>query len=193
MYLCIILLFISGCSVGYKKVDGKWLYVTWDEGQGNRTYPMNADDATFEVLEQGKYAKDKNKVYYQMDPIPGADPATFVFLKGGDYVKDKNHVYIRNYPVINADPQSFVEIEYPYAKDKKSIYCGTLPMMVKNIEEFEVIQGSKNDFITSDEDYFIQDNKEYSFLKDYPGNTVVTSWGGKAKTKTEYFHGCGTK
>jgi len=187
-------LFLSGCSTGYRKIDGKWSYVTWDEGNGYKTYPLGADEATFEVLENGKYAKDKNKVYYQRYPMAGADPATFVLLEGKQYAKDKDHVYLLEYQVINADPNSFTEIALPYARDKKNIYCGTVPLDVKNIEEFEVIK-SASMLVTTDKDVFIKEgeNKEYSFLKDIPVDTVVTSWGGKAKTKTEYFEGCNKK
>jgi DKNYY family len=190
--LCVILLFFSGCGVGYRKVDGKWSYVTWDEGHGYQIYPLGADEVTFEVLENGKYAKDKNKVYYQRYPISGADPATFVLLNGKQYAKDKDHVYLLDYQVINADPDSFKEIAFPYARDKKIIYCGTVPLDVKNIEEFEVIQSASGYDISSKDD-FIRRNKEYSFLRDIPVDTVVTSWGGKAKTKTEYFEGCNKK
>jgi len=187
-------MFLSGCSAGYRKIDGKWSYVTWDEGNGYQTYPLGADEATFEVLENGKYAKDKNKnkVYYQRYPIPEADPATFVLLKGKQYAKDKDHVYLLEYQVINADPNSFKEIAFPYARDKKNVYCGTVPLDVKNIEEFEVIQSATGYDITSKDD-FVRRNEEYSFLRDIPVDTVVTSWGGKAKTKTEYFEGCNKK
>jgi DKNYY family protein len=187
--LCVILVFLSGCSTGYRKIDGKWSYVTWDEGHGYRTYPLGADEGTFEVLESGKYAKDKHKVYYQRYPISGADPASFVLLNGKQYAKDKDHVYLLEYHVINADPSSFKEIAFPYARDKKNVYCGTVPLDVKNIEEFEVTQSASGYDITSKDD-FIRRNKEYSFLRDTPVDTVVTGWGGKAKTKTEYFEGC---
>ncbi|MCI0662069.1 MAG: DKNYY domain-containing protein [Acidobacteria bacterium] len=193
--LCGIILCFSGCQVGYKKVDGKWSYVTWNEAEGYRTHKIGADDSTFEILGNKKYAKDKNKVYYKGDPILGADPLTFVLLEGGDYAnyaKDKDHVYLLYYPVLNADPNSFSEIKFPYAKDKKSIYCGTLPMSVKNIEEFEVLQ-SASGYIISGKD-FIEHKEEYSFLKDLPQDTVVVySNEGKAKTKTEYFEGCKKK
>jgi hypothetical protein len=188
---CIVLIF-SGCNTGYRKVDGKWSYVTWDEGHGYRTNPLGADDATFKVLDNKEYAKDKKTVYYKGDSIGGADSGTFVLLKSGPYGKDKNHVYLLDTVIVNADPNSFIDIEYPYAKDEKSIYCGTLPMNVKNIEEFEVIQPGKG-YVMSDKDSFIERNKEYSYLKDYPVNGVIYTLGGQAKTKTEYFEGCKKK
>jgi hypothetical protein len=193
-----IILIFSGCNTGYRKVDGKWSYVTWDEGNGYRTNPLGADDATFKVLNNAEYAKDKNNVYYQGRPIVGADADSFVLLKGGPYAKDKNHVYLLYVVVVNADPTSFKQIEYPYARDKKDIYCGTLPMNVTHMEEFEVIQPGEGYHI-ADKDDFIKRNKEYSYLKDYPGDTVITlddlmgRGSGKAKTKTEYFEGCKKK
>jgi hypothetical protein len=59
-------------------------------------------------------------------------------------------------------------------------------MNVKNVEEFEVIESGKM-LTTTDKDFFIKRNKEYSYLKDYPGSAVIYSFGGKARTRTEYF------
>jgi hypothetical protein len=191
LLFCIVLVF-SGCNTGYRKVDGKWSYVTWDEGNGNRTKSLGADDATFKVLNNREYAKDKDNVYYKGGLIAGADAGTFELLKGGPYAKDKNHVYLLDATVINADPTSFTEIGYPYGKDKKGIYCGTMPMNVGNIEEFEVIQPGTG-YIMHDKNDFIRLNKEYSYLKDDPVDGVIYSFGGKAKTKTEYFEGCKKK
>jgi hypothetical protein len=188
---CIILIF-SGCNTGYRKVDGKWSYVTWDEGHGYRSNPLGADDVTFKVLGNKEYAKDKNNVYYKGSLLVGADAGTFVLLKSGPYAKDKNHVYLLDTVIVNADPNSFTEIEYPYSRDKKGVYCGTLQMNVGNIEEFEVVQPGEG-YIMSDKDFFIERNKEYSYLNDYPVNGVIYSFGGKAKTKTEYFEGCKKK
>jgi hypothetical protein len=185
---CVVLIF-SGCSTGYRKVDGKWSWVTWDEGHGYRSNPLEADDATFEVLDNKEHARDKSNVYYKGGRIVGADAGTFVLLKGGPYAKDKNHVYLLDTMVINADPNSFTELKYPYTRDKKGIYCGTLPMNVTNVEEFEVIQPGRG-YVRSEKDFFIGLNKEYSYLKDYPINSVIYSLEGKAKTKTEHFEGC---
>jgi hypothetical protein len=207
----------------YRKIDGKWSYVTWDEGHGYHTYPLGADEATFEVLENGKYAKDKNKVYYQRYPLPGADPSTFTIiskgedyakdknkvfyqgtvipgadpntyhlLKGTHYAKDKDQVYIYSSPIISADPQTFTAIKFPYARDKNNIYCGTLKLDVQNIAEFEVIEPAKYLYVTDKND-FVERNKEFSYLRDYPIDTVVSTVSGKAKTKTEYFEGCKKK
>jgi hypothetical protein len=188
---CVALMF-SGCNTGYRKVDGKWSYVTWDEGHGNRTKPLEADDATFKVLDNKEYATDKNNVYYKGHIIVGADAGTFVLLKGGPYAKDKDHIYLLDTIVINADPSSFTELGYPYARDKKNVYCGTLPMNVTNIEEFEVV-GTGKGYIMHDKGDFIRLNKEYSYLKDYPVDGVIYAFGGQAKTKTEYFEGCKKK
>jgi DKNYY family protein len=183
------MLIFSGCNTGYKKVGGKWSYVIWDEGHGYRTTPLGADDATFTVLDNKEYAKDKNNVYYKGSRIVRADAGTFVLLKGGPYARDKNHVYLLDTIVINADPNSFTEIEYPYAKDMKGVYCGTLPLNVANVAEFEVVQPGKG-YIMDEKNFFIESNKEYSYLKDYPVDGVIYAFGGLAKTKTEYFEGC---
>lgn len=55
----IAVLAISGCDVGYKDDGGAPIYVTWDEGQGLREWPIKgADAATFEVLRQDAFPRD---------------------------------------------------------------------------------------------------------------------------------------
>lgn len=188
LYLLFVILLFSGCNTGYRKVEGRWSYVTWDEAHGYTTKPLGADEATFNVLGNKQYAKDKNNVYYQGRPIDKADASTFVMIKGGPYSKDKNHVYLLDTIVINADPNTFTVINYPYARDKKGVYCGTVPVNVINIGEFEVIQPCKG-YLWHQKDDFIRINPEYSYLKDYPVGGFIYCFGGKAKTKTEYFEG----
>jgi hypothetical protein len=85
-----------------------------------------ADPGTFEPIYShlgygdGQYAKDKNRVYFMDQPIPGADAATFVPLLEEEgfasaYSKDAHHVWyidIHDYIVLSAaDPSSF-SLEY---------------------------------------------------------------------------------
>jgi hypothetical protein len=87
---------------------------------------------------------------------------------------------------------SMLVLYHPYFFRMQTYWCGTLRMNVKNVEEFEVIQPGYG-YISSEKNSFIERNKEYSYLKDYPVNSVIRSFGGKAKTKTEYFEGCNVK
>jgi hypothetical protein len=55
---------------------------------------MTVDNASFTILTDVRYAKDKNKVFIQGSEIKNADPNTFEMLLKDEYSKDKNHVYL---------------------------------------------------------------------------------------------------
>ena len=128
--LGLMLLVSSGCGVGYQKVNGKWSYVVWDEGNGRRSLALNADQASFTKLGHKDYAKDKDAVFYQNDPIPGADPATFELLRDPIYSRDASHAYVIGHAIDGADPRTFAVLEAPFSKDADNVYCGTRRMDV---------------------------------------------------------------
>ena len=73
----IAVLAISGCDVGYKDDGGAPIYVTWDEGQGLREWPIKgADAATFEVLGEDAFPRDASTFFFETHAIEGADPST---------------------------------------------------------------------------------------------------------------------
>ena len=127
----------AACGAGYQQVDGRWSYVTIDEGRGKTVYKLDADEKTFTVIQAGKYAKDKDRVFYEAQPIPGADPATFRLFDPFPYAKDKAHVFIMTATIRGADPSTFAIIHTPYGRDAKHIYDGTLPMDVADMTHFE--------------------------------------------------------
>ena len=175
----------TGCISGYKKVDGRWAYVTWDEAAGRRISPLLVDVDNLQKLKKKEYAKDKNYVFLRGHVIPDADPATYTLIDGSHYAVDKDNVYLFYYKVPCADPKTFVVLGFPYAKDASTVYCGTLPLNVQNIDEFEVIQSSGNTTIT-DAKAFIQRNKEYSYLDTLQLDAVVYG-DGTAQTKSKKF------
>ena len=140
--LVLMLLIGSGCGVGYQKVNGRWSYVIWDEGNGRRSLDLNVDQASFTKLGHKDYAKDKDAVFYQNDPIPGADPATFELLRDPIYARDASRAYVMGHPIDGADPRTFAVLESPYSKDARSIYCGTRRMDVADTGKFKVLKGS---------------------------------------------------
>lgn len=103
---------------------------------------IGVDPATFKVLDDGDYTKDKNGVYYRVTGvydknrmlthfspgvIAGADPSSFTTLinerSGGGYTKDKNSVYKWGIPVTGIDPATFTLIDRGvYNKDKNGVY-----------------------------------------------------------------------
>jgi hypothetical protein len=179
-------MFLIGCSKGYEKTDGKWTYVSHDEGAGKRVKYLNVDNATFKILENKDYAKDKNHVYLNGEQIRNADPKTFHYLSE-DYSADKNNVFLDLETIINADPKTFKILDFPYSKDSKKIYCGTLPLMTSDIENFIVIKpGSmKNTELTAS---FINLNPKYSWIDTLKFSGVIYG-DGEGRTKREKFDG----
>ena len=177
---------IAGCNTGYQEVEGKWSFVTWDEGHGTRVNPLDVDPATFQVLKNKDYAKDDKTVFFLGSPIEGAHAPSFETLKGKYFAKDQDHVFLRSFTVINADPKTFKEIRFPYAKDANKVYCGTLPMQVDQIDEFKVVKGSSSISMISKEEFIRQYGDQFEFLDELKDHFLVHG-SGKAKTKTQRF------
>ena len=102
-----------------------------------------ADAKTFEVFEDGEYAKDKNNVYYKENVLNEADPKSFKSLSKISYGlgKDKNNLYFFEDKVNNIDVKT-LEImtdEFSiYLKDKNGVYIlfsynGGLPVDLDNM------------------------------------------------------------
>src|SRR5882724_10221466 len=72
---CILL---TGCSAGYKKENGKWAWVSWDEAVGRRVvFVEGAESSSFRVLRDSEYGADRNAVYHRNVRITNAEPAGF--------------------------------------------------------------------------------------------------------------------
>ena len=102
-----------------------------------------ADAKTFEVFEDGEYAKDKNNVYYEENVLNEADPKSFKLLTKISYglSKDKNNLYFLGNKVDNIDVKT-LEImtdEFSiYLKDKNGVYIlfsynGGVPVDLDNV------------------------------------------------------------
>ena len=138
-----VMLFISsGCGVGYQKVNGKWSYVVWDEGNGRRALELKADQASFTKLGHKDYARDKDSVFYHTEPIPHADPTTFELLGDPIYSRDASHAYLMGHLIDGADPKTFAVLEAPYSKDADHVYCGTRRIEGADVARFKVLKGS---------------------------------------------------
>lgn len=181
-----LVLSLAGCNTGYQEVEGKWSYVTWDEGHGTRVRPLDVDPATFQVLKNKDYAKDHKTVFFLGSPIEGAHAPSFETLKGKYFAKDQHQVFLRAYTVIDADPNTFNEIKFPYARDAKQVYCGTLPMQVDQIDEFKVSKGSSSISITSKDQFIRQYGDQFEFLDQLKDHSLVYGQG-KARTKSQRF------
>lgn len=143
-----------GCSSGYTESGGTWSYIALN-GNGREVRKIDADVATFQVLSDPAYAKDKNHVYKYGNTLEGFDGATFEFLTGNDYSRDAHHVYYRDSIVLDADATTFRVLGFPYGRDANHIYCGSLRMNVENPDEFKVIESHETGtFNTGETDYF---------------------------------------
>jgi hypothetical protein len=93
-----------------------------------------ADGSSFQVIQVGTYAKDKNHVYRYGIVISGADAPTFQIL-GDSYMKDKNNVYFATHThdevkseiyevnkIDGADTNSFTVLKDGFAQDKNHKY-----------------------------------------------------------------------
>jgi hypothetical protein len=139
--LALVIAAMSGCgipSTGYKKINGKWSYVTWDTAAGTAVHDLKADNDTFLVLGVGEYAKDRRRVFYGSSDIEGADPATFELLDAKPYSKDKVNVYLFKHRIRGADPATFKVFASPYGRDASKAFCGTVPMDVDDIDSLQL-------------------------------------------------------
>jgi hypothetical protein len=125
---------------GYHKIDGRWHWVIRNAAVGVQPVELDVDDASFEVLGNARYAKDKHHVLLEDEIIPDADPATFQLIGNSSYAKDKSHVYISEFKVRGADPATFRIVVDLYGRDAKRMYCGTIPMEVADMEAFELVK-----------------------------------------------------
>ena len=190
----IVLCLLLSCDSGYQKEDGKWLWVSYDEAAGKRTTPIDKHDyQSFEVLENKKYARDKNSVFYLGSIIKNADPKSFTWLKAG-YSKDENHVFLDAETIIFAKPDSFEPLEFPYSKDDAHVFCGTIPLSLKGNEiaqfrvtnEDKLMSGMKSTTLLS---HFIEVYPDYQWLDTLDIEGVIIGEWGTGETHKKKFKG----
>ena len=190
--LAFLLFFLNGCHISnlqaqYLKENGNWIYVTYDEAAGRRVKNLDVDNDSFTVLKNKEYAKDKNTVLYKGRVIKDASPNSFEVINDEGYSKDENNVFVDFDKVIGANPKTFVYLSFPYSKDDKDVYCGTLPIFVKNIEEFKVTEKGRERRTTLTSN-FIKSNPDYSFIDPQKYEGVVYG-DGKGETKGQKYVG----
>jgi len=162
-------LFIS-CNSGYESIDGKWVYVSYDEGAGKRIRSINVNNKSFKIINK-YYAKDNFFVFYKGRMIKNANSKTFEVIKDG-YSKDKYNVYLYRYPLFEANPNNFQILGGLFSRDDNNIYCGTIPLNIKDISSFKVIEKKKK-IITIFTKELIKKHPEYSFINTNKYKVVV--------------------
>lgn len=184
--LIIVTIFLTSCGEGYEKVDNEWAWVLRSEA-GKHVTKLNADEATFEILSDKKYAKDKESVFWKGVKIDLADPFTFEVISSG-YSKDDKHVFLDNDIVVFANPEKFEILEWPFSKDDRYIFNGNIPLTSKNIEEF-VITKSTGKKTASTKSFFIEWNKDFKWLDTINVNGIIISDDSEGHTREEKFKG----
>ena len=189
LVIAILFLLISRFWPGYKLTDGKWKYVTWDEGNGRVEHDIEGINGSLTVLSDSEYAKDQIHVFYHAEMIQGADPATFELLPGARYAKDKSHVFVMRRIIDGADPKTFEIIKESYGRDATAIFCGNIRMNVADPAKFEPLRctgmwtGSyvKGDFLF----HYGEEFEALDVSQDHPA-IIGEGWGRDGKY---YYYG----
>jgi|GEM_PF-1518721 len=190
-----LLLSMVSCYSRYQKEEGKWVWVSNHPDTGKRTTHLgNHDLESFAVLENGKYARDNQSVFYIGKTIEEADPNSFEVINDNGYSRDDNHVYFEDEKIIFANPTTFQYLEFPYSKDDNHIFCGTLPMNLskKEVTEFKVtntdqlMTGSKSRIKLS---HFIRLHPEYKWLDILDIAHITLGEWGTGETSERKFKG----
>ncbi len=166
----VLIFLLPGCNSGYEKIDNQWSYITYDEGAGKRIRNLQVDPKTFQVI-NNEYAKDDSNVFYKGRIINNADSKSFNVLKKG-YSTDAQSVYLFHYQIINAVPDKFEIMDGLYSRDINNLYNGTLPLKIKSISNFKVIEANdKIQMISTKE--FLKKFPSYSFIDSDKFKVVV--------------------
>lgn len=195
--LPLLCIFFAACSPGYQKENGDWVWVDYNENVGKKvTWITGVDNATFRVLKDENYAADRQQVYLKGIPIPGADPATFEVLHRMGYARDKNSAYLDREHVLFADPASFRVLDFPYSRDARQVFWGTLPLPDLSPAEVDAFRVTNTDKLmanmksTTMLSHFIEYTPEYGWLDTVGGiqYVIVGQWG-TGETPTKKFKG----
>ncbi len=186
--LCIAVVLLAGCNTGFQQVDGDWCFVTWNEGQGTKVHHLDVDDDTFVVMKNRKFAKDKNVVLFKRRIVANADPETFEVIGESDYAKDAQRVFLEHIQIHGADPDSFDLLEFPYARDKARVYCGSVPLDVVDAKNFRVLQSSDMRCTTTKQ-YLPRESQNSLAEFNLGDDAGVIYGGGVGRVGDTVFHG----
>lgn len=185
-FLIVLPIKFLSCTSGYKKIDGKWYYVSYDEGNWADKLDLEVDHNSFKVLNDNRFGKDGTKVFFEGKRLEKANAPTFK-LVGNDYSADNNSVYYKTYPLFGANPRAFKLLKFPYSQDNANVFCGNIPMKVDDIGQFRVMKKGTVTFIQPLE-VFLLENKEYADLDSSICKFVIFA-DGEAETNTSKYKG----
>ena len=115
----------------YGKNDENVYVVTPDDAPGNIRIIENADKDTFEVMENNRYSKDKNNIYYLGNygivKLEDVDKASFVISEQFPFSYDRKNVYYAGKKVNGVTSAGLKVIRRPnepinFISDNKNLY-----------------------------------------------------------------------
>ena len=115
----------------YGKDDENVYVVTPDDAPGNIRIIENADKDTFEVMENNRYSKDKNNIYYLGNygivKLEDVDKASFVISEQFPFSYDRKNVYYAGKKVDGVTSAGLKVIRIPnepinFISDNKNLY-----------------------------------------------------------------------
>jgi hypothetical protein len=144
---------LSGCNTGYKVDTSRntVTWVTWDEGNGTREWPVDGADAkTFQVMPirsnsgRQEFGRDKAHVYRESKKIEGAIPDSFRELGPRTYRDDKSVFRWVDFAITqlpNSDPETWREIDMLWSRDSTRVFFEDRGFVPRDIDSFETLAG----------------------------------------------------
>ena len=125
------IMFTGSSIIVYGKDDENVYVVTPDDAPENTRIIENADKDTFEVMENNRYSKDKNNIYYLGNygivKLEGVDKASFVISEQFPFSYDRKNVYYAGKKVDGVTSAGLKVIRRPnepinFISDNKNLY-----------------------------------------------------------------------
>lgn len=196
--VCISLVFILSCA-GYKN-DGK--KITYSVSRSNhiafgitKIEVKNADLASFEEMDDSRYGKDSNNVFFEGKQVSGADTKSFKVI-GEAHARDNKRGYYEGVAISGSEGKSFREIDRYFSADSREVYYLGKPLGVMEPDKFryvfpddeENISGGADDRWTTDGHFYFK--KEVKVPSEDYSDIVVFKNECIAKDKKwVYFYG----
>ncbi|HUE75074.1 MAG TPA: DKNYY domain-containing protein [Pirellulaceae bacterium] len=106
-------------------------------------------------------------------------------LSDVNYAATSEHVYLWGVMIPHADPASFQLLTYPYSRDSKRAYCGTVPMRDANPASIKVLGGQLDpSFVSRAEAYEILVGPITTVSSD---SAIIGALGWSADEDTVFF------
>ena len=124
-------MFTGSSIIVYGKDDENVYVVTPDDASENTRIIENADKDTFEVMENNRYSKDKNNIYYLGNygivKLEDVDKASFVISEQFPFSYDRKNVYYAGKKVDGVTSAGLKVIRRPnepinFISDNKNLY-----------------------------------------------------------------------